>query len=329
MSEQVAAVAASVSPTPESVSKSEQVSESTNEISDAELDAAEAEEADAEGNEVKADSDDKSKKKTEKELEKRIKKLKLKVDGKEIEEELDLDNDEDLVRHLQMAKMGQKRAQEKAELENEFRKFFKALQDDPLALLAQEFQMNPDDLIQSYIDKQMEIAKKTPEQIEREKMEAELKALKEERSREKEELEKKELERLQQQEFERYDMLMEQALAKNNIPKNEYYIKKIADFMLVGIEKGFDVTPEDVIPLVKEELNTDVQKLIQLLPEEDIEALLGEQVINKLRKRRLAKAQEAKKMTSKPKIEDTGKDSKGSSDDKPRDKVSYKDFFKM
>src|SRR5690348_18207496 len=43
---------------------------------------------------------------------KRIKKLKLKVDGKEYDEEIDLDNDEELVRHLQMSKMGQKRAQE-------------------------------------------------------------------------------------------------------------------------------------------------------------------------------------------------------------------------
>lgn len=264
-------------------------------------------------------------KKAEKELEKRLKKLKLKVDGKEIEEELDLDNDEELVRHLQMAKMGQKRAQEKAELEKQVRAFFEAFEKDPFAAM-QELGKDPNQVIDDYINKQMENAKKSPEQLQREQLEAELQRMKTEREREREELKSKELERLQQQEFERYDMLMEQALTKSDLPKTPYIVKKIADYMLIGLEAGHDVSPEDVIPLVREEMHGDLKEMFNSLPEEVIEGLLGEQVLNKLRKRRVAKSQEAQKALGKAPIQDTGKTSKGQ-ENKSKEKVSFKQFF--
>lgn len=290
-----------------------------------ELDAEESSEEEEQSEEEKKQAK-KKEEKAKKELERRIKKLKLKVDGKEIEEEIDLDDEERLVRELQMAKMGQKRAQEKAELENEFRKFFQALQEDPLSLLAQEFQIQPDKLIQDYIDKQLELAKKTPEQLERERMEAELKALKEEREREKIEAQKRELERLTQQEFERMDVLFDQALAKSDIPRSPLYVKKMADYMIQAAEKGYDLSPEDVIPLVREEIHNDIQEMFKVLPEEAIEQLLGEQVLNKLRKRRIAKAKEAQTKVAKPKIEDSGKNAKDMTN-KPKEKINFKDFF--
>lgn len=311
-----AAPAANSFPTPEN-----QPALESQESSEAELDAAEEK--------AVSEAEEKAKKvpsKTEKEIEKRIKKLKLKVDGKEIEEELDLDDEEGLVRHLQMSKMGQKRAQEKAQLEKELEGFFGELQRDPLSLLSKEMGMDVNQLIQSYIDQQLEQAQKSPEQIEKEKLENELKALRTEREKEKETLKSKELERLQQQEYERYDMLMEKALTASSLPKSPYVVKKIADYMLIGLEAGHDVTPEDVIPLVEQELNTDLQELFQSLPEDRIEALLGEQVLNKLRKRRISKAKEAQAAVAKPAINDTGK----SNEVKPKaegEKKSFKQFF--
>lgn len=319
MSEQVTPSAAPVEAAPMNVENQE--SKESLESQEAEVDASEEAEA-----KEKEEAPAKKQTKTEKEIEKRIKKLKLKVDGKEIEEELDLDNEEELIRHLQMSKMGQKRAQEKAQLEKELQSFFGELQRDPLSLLAKEMGMDVNQLIQSYIDQQLEQAQKSPEQIEREKLESELKALRDEREKEKETLKTRELERLQQQEFERYDMLMDKALSASTLPKSPYVVKKLADYMLVGLEAGYDVTPEDVIPLVEQELNTDLQELFQSLPEDRIEGLLGEQVLNKLRKRRISKAKEAQAAVAKPAIADTGK----SNEPKPKeskDKKSFKDFF--
>ena len=186
--------------------------------------------------------------------------------------------------------------------------------------------MNPDQLIEHYINEQLEQSKKSPEQLERERMENELRALKEEREREKEEHNKRELERLEQQEFERYDMLMEQAFAKADLPKSPYMVKKVADYMLVALNNGVDVTPDDVIPLVREEMHNDMKEMFNVMPEELIESLLGDGVINKLRKRRVAKAQESKKAVAKPAVQDTGKDSKTETK-KEGEKISFKSFF--
>ena len=287
-----------------------------------------------EGEELEASEEEESKdpkaakkdpKKT-KELEKRIKKLKLKVDGQEIDEDFDLDDEERLVRELQMSKMGQKRAQEKAQLEKEISKFMEALQKDPLSLLQAELGMNTDQIIEEYINKQIEQAKKSPEQIEREKLEAELKQIRDEREREKQTAKEHELARLQQQEFERYDMLMDQALTKSNLPRNPLYVKKIADYMLAAVEAGYDVTPEDVIPLVQQELQDDLSEMFKVLPEEMIEKMLGDQVLNKLRKRRVQKAADAQKAVSKPSLQDTGKSSKTETKEEGK-KVSFKQFF--
>lgn len=294
----------------------------------ADIEASEGENSEESGqNEGSEAKPVKKEEKKAKEIEKRIKKLKLKVDNKEYEEEIDLDDDEALIRHLQLGKMGQKRAQEKAELEKQFQQFFTALQQDPLSLLSQDFGMDTNKMIDDYINKQMEQAKKSPEQLERERLEVELHRLRQERESEKEVSKAKELERLQNQAFQQYDMQMEQALSKTDLPKTPYTVKKIADYMLVALEAGHDVSPEDVIPLVREEMHSDLKEMFNSLPEDQVEALLGEQVLNKLRKRRVAKAQEAQKVVGKnSQIPDTGKSVKGL-EKKPGEKKTFKDFF--
>ena len=320
----VAAESAAQSENTENMQDSAELSAEEQEA-EADLDSSEEE---VPAKDAKSDKkDDKAKKKAEKEVEKRLKKLKLKVDGKEIEEELDLDDEERLVKELQMAKMGQKRAQEKAQLEKEVNAFLQALKNDPMAILAQQLGLDPAEVIDKYINNEMEKAKKSPEQLEKERMEAELKALKEEREREKEELKQKELTRLQEQAYIQYDTQMEQTLAKSDLPKTPYVVKKMADYMIVALDAGKNVSPDDVVDIVREELHSDLQQMFSSLPEEKIEELLGEQVLNKLRKRRVAKAQAAQKAIPQNTIKDTGKVAKA--EGKAVEKQSFKDFFKI
>jgi hypothetical protein len=96
--------------------------------------------------------------------------------------------------------------------------------------------------------------------------------------------------------------------------------------MLVALEAGHDVTPDDVVDVVREEMNSDLKEMFASLDEETIEGLLGEQVINKLRKRRVAKAQAAQKALG-TKVVETGNSVK--TDETPKEKLSYKDFFKV
>lgn len=330
MSDVVSSAPAAATPAPTTATAAPvESAELSNEALESEELAAEGEESEGEelDSKEKQTKEAKPTKKEQKEIEKRIKKLKLKVDGKEFEEEIDLDNDEELTRHLQMSKMAQKRAQEKAQLDKELKAFFAAMEEDPFSVLSKEMGMDVEAQIQKYIDKQIENAKKSPEQIEREKMEQELKALKAEREREKAEADARQKELLIQQQYEHYDIQMEQALNKSSIPKTPYVVKKMADYMIVAVENGYDLSPEQAVQLVQEEMDSDLKEMFGSLPEDRIESLLGDQVLNKLRKRRLAKAKEAQAAVTKPQIQDTGRNAKSESD-KPKQKISFKEFFK-
>jgi hypothetical protein len=313
--------AAAVAPVVNTPATSAETGDSSQE--NAELDAAEA----AEEGEVVAEPAKTTKldPKKAKENEKRLKKLKLKVDGKEIEEEIDLDDEDRLIRELQMSKMGQKRAQQHADLEKQVRAFFTDFGKDPFHAMSQ-LGMKPEEVIDQYINKQMENAKKTPEQLRAEQLEQELQRIKFERDNEKKESEKREFDRLQEQAFKQYDVQMEQSLAKSDLPKTPYTVKKIADYMLAALQAGKDVSPDDVIPLVREEMHNDLKEMFASLPEDAVEQLIGEQMLNKLRKKRVAKAQAAQQAIGKAPIKDTGISGK-SQEKKSGEKKSFKDFF--
>ena len=283
------------------------------------------------GQEAKTVADidaDKSLSKTEKkEAKKELKKLKLKVDGKEIEEEFDPSDDEYLTRQLQLAKMGQKRAQEYSSLEKEVKQFIEDLRKNPRKVLQDpNIGIDVKQLAAQIIEEEIENSKKSPEQLAKEQLEKELKSLKDEREKEKETFKKQELERLQQQEYERYDMLMTQALEKSDLPKSPYTVKKIAEYMIMGLNEGIDITPQDVLPLVKDEMQNDLKEMFAVMPEDVIEQLIGKDVIGRIRKKNLARAKEAPQ-TAKS-IKDTGKLTEAKeSNDGP--KQSFKDFFKI
>jgi hypothetical protein len=273
-----------------------------------------------------------AKEKVTKEIAKKLKKFKIKVDGREYDEELPFELDDTpenrkyMERQAQMAKMGSKRAQEKADLEKQVQEFINELKKNPRKILeSKELGLDMNKFVEEYINEQIANSKKSPHEIEKERLEAELRTMKEEREKEKQELQQKEFERLQEQEFERYDMLMSKALEATDLPKSPYVVKKMADYMLLGLQQGLNVTPEDVLPLVREEIQNDISEMFNVMPEEVIEKILGDGVVNKLRKRRIAKAQ-VPPTPLKSAVKDTGK-TKGSEAASAAKPESYKKFF--
>lgn len=259
----------------------------------------------------------------------RLRSLRLKVDGREIDEDLPFEIPDDpeaveyMKRHLQMSRMGTKRAQEYAQLEKEIRQLITEGTKNPRKLL-KELSIDERELARQIIEQEIENAQKSPEQLEKERIEEELRSLKEEREQEKQNFEKKEFERLQEQAYEKYDQQMTAALESSNLPKEPYVVKKIADYMLVALQEGYDVSAEDVIPLVKQELEKDIQTLINAMPDEALEQFLGKQRLANFRKKNLAKAKEAVAVSSAKAVRDTG----GKTTVKePEKKLSYKDFF--
>lgn len=254
------------------------------------------------------------------------KKLKLKFDGKEEDLEFDPNDDDYLTKQFQLAKMGHKSAQELSTIRKQVDEFITELKKNPRKVLSDpNIGIDIKQLAAQVIEEEIENSRKSPEQIEFERTQAELKALKEEREKEKAEFNKKELERIQNQEYERYDMLMTQALEKSELPKSPYIIKKMADYMLLGLENNVDVNPMDIIPLVRDEMQNDLKEMFAVMPDEVIEALVGKDVINRIRKKNLAKAKAQPPVSSKSGIKDVG--AKTSKEEDNVKKTDMKTFF--
>jgi len=252
--------------------------------------------------------------KTEKvEAKKMLRSLKVKYNGREYDEALPFDIPDtpesiDYMRkQIQMAKLAQGKSQEFSKLQSDAIKFIDELKKNPRKVLSDpNIGVDLKKLAVEMIEEEIENSKKSPDQLQREKLEIELKALKEERDNEKEESKKRDFERIQGEQYERYDMLMTQALEKSNLPKSPYIVKKMADYMLMGISKGMDVTPEDVLPIVREEMHNDLKEMFAVMPEEVIEQLVGKDTLNKIRRKNLQKAKATTTPAAKPKINDVG-----------------------
>lgn len=263
----------------------------------------------------------------------RIRKLKLKVDGQEFEEDLPFDLDDNpeaveyMTRQLQLSKAAQKRMAESSQLQKEVKYFLEELRKNPKKVLADpSIGIDVKQLAAQIIEEEIANSQKSPEQLEKERLEGELKSLQEEREREREEAREKEFSRLQEIEYERYDTLISKAIETSDLPKSPYVVKKIADYMLLGLNEGIDVTPEDVLPLVRDEIQNDLREMFAVMPDEVIEKIVGKDVFNRVRKKNVAKAKSAPQPV-KSAIKDTGASTKGAANSSDAQKKTFRDFF--
>lgn len=232
---------------------------------------------------------------------KRIKSLMLKVDGAEVNEPLPFEMDdtpenrEYMTRQLQMAKMGTKRGQEAADLRKQvdgIRDYLGQAKGNKTQLrkLIKELGGDEKELAAMIIEEEIANSQKSPELLAKEKAEAELKEFKDQREKEKAEFNARELERHQTQEMERYDVLVSQALEKSGLPKKAHSVRRMTDYMLLALENGVDLHPDEVAKIVEQEMHGDIQEIIQALGEDKAESWIGKDILTKIRKKNVAKA---------------------------------------
>lgn len=257
------------------------------------------------------------------------KKLKIKVDGKEEDYEFDPDNEEEIRKTAQFSRAAQKRMSEMAEMKKDVTELIQRLQKDPLSFLADKengLGMDTEDLVRKYVEQRLADAAKSPEQLKAEATERELQRIKSEREQEKTDRERERYEAALQNEIIKYDNMMTQALENSEFKKpSPYLVKKMSDYLILGVENGIDVTPQDILPLVRDEIQSEIRELINSAPEEVIDAMFGKEIFNRMRKKNVAKAKQAPVHASS--VRDTGEKSGKTVEEK--DKISYKQFFKF
>jgi len=283
-----------------------------------------------EGSEEEENSEesDSEKKDLEEEIKSLKKKLKLKVDGVEIEEEIDFDDDERLIKALQKEKAFDSRSQELSSMKKQVTDFVGALKANPAKVLA-DMGLSMDDIAETHIESMIEQAKKSPDQIAKEEMENELRALREEAENAKKMQEDAEMERMRNEHAQQIEVDIKDALGDTEsiLPdSNPWVLRKVAETMLFAMRNGYpDVTAKDVIPLVEDQYRTDLKGLFDVLPEETLEKIIGKNNLDRMRKKRLKKR--PKTATPKQAVKTTS--SKVDNSGKSEDKKSYKDFFSI
>ena len=64
-------------------------------------------------------------------------------------------------------------------------------------------------------------------------------------------------------------------------------------YMAIAVDEGYEPDMGIITNIVRDEINEDIQHLLKVLPVDKVEALIGKDVLNKLRTSRLAGAKKA------------------------------------
>lgn len=288
------------------------------------IDASEASDAELEEIQNSEEATTEEKKEAVAELKKR---MKFRINGREVEKEIDF-NDEDALRELlQKGFAADERFQTASQLEKKMKQFAEALQEDPFEALRAAGH-DPDKLTESYMKKRVEELAKSPEQLQLEKLQKEI----EKERKMREQLENEKLTAEQQKVEAEYSRQLDEeitsALTSSELPKSPYVVKRIAENLMLAIEKGNeDVSVQDVLPIVERQIKQEIQQMFEAMPEDVIEKVLGNNVSNKLRKRRLSGMKKAPDTASG--VKQTGQAELKKSQPKEEAKpVKARDFFK-
>jgi hypothetical protein len=257
-------------------------------------------------------------------------KFKLKVGGKEIEEELDLNDNDSITRYLQKAKAFDQKAEELALTRKETQQLLAALKENPsevLRMLGHDI----DDLAYNHLKQAVEESKKTPEQIEIERIKKENEEFQNKLKGLEEEKQTAETERLRN---EQASIIQNDILSA--LKENKESILSVEDPEIVGdvaramhklmLAGHEDVTVQDVLPIVEERYINKLRKRLELMDDGAVEKALGKTVTERLRKKRIQAAKKAEATTTANQIKETGVT--GKKQEAPVEKKTYKEFFR-
>jgi len=265
---------------------------------------------------------------------KMLRELKIKFNGKDYTESLPFEiednqaNRDYMTKQLQMSRLAQSKSADFAALQKQAYQLVEDLQKNPRKVLQNpNLGIDVKKLAAEIIEEEFANSQKSPDQLEREKLQQELKALKEDRENEKKTFQEKERERMTTEAANRYDQEFTAAISASDLPKSPYVVKKMAELMSIAVSENLDVSASDVMPLVREQIVNDIKEMFGAMPEDVIESIVGKDIFNKVRKKNIANAKQKQAPTTlKGSVQDIGA-KKAPAPAKPADKISYRKFF--
>lgn len=254
--------------------------------------------------------------------------MKFKVNGRDVERDIDLSDEAGLQELLQKGFAADERFQNASALEKKMKEFAALMQSDPMqALIAAGH--DPDKMTEAYMKKRVEELSKSPEQLQIEKLQKEI----ERERKHREGLEQEKLTAEQQKIEVEYSRQLDEeitsALSTSDLPKSPYVVKRIAENLMLGIEQGNeDISVQDVLPIVERQIKDEIRQMFEAMPEDVIEKTLGNDISNKLRKRRLASMKKPPEGANSVKQTGQSEMNKAKAKEEPAKPAKAKDFFK-
>lgn len=261
--------------------------------------------------------------------------FKVKIDGQEVEL-----SETELKKYASLGKSAQKRFEEAAVIrkENEAIKkdiqtFFEMLKNDPLSILGDEsLSLDKRKIAEMIMNEEIEKSKKSPEQVEKESLQKQLEAAQKKIKEAEDGKKREEWERLQNEAATSIERDIMDALDTKELPKSPYVINRMVSMLHIAAQNKINLSAKDVLPIVKKQIMDDFKGLSGLLPEDQLEAILGEDKVKALRKRYLQKVKSSQQVTTSAKdVKSTGGDvqsAKSANRDGAKKAVNARDFFK-
>lgn len=216
---------------------------------------------------------------------------KLKVNEKEYE--VDSSNTDQIKQLVQKGLSAQQRYTEAAAIRNQAQSFINALKNDPVKVLTHpSLGLNFRDVAEKYLYQQLQHDNMSDEEKQQHAEKEELEKYRAEELERKRSDEQKKLEKLKEEYRENYQQQFIEALKESNIPKNDWSIKRMADYMREAIRRGAkNITPKQIAPLVKQDWENAQRELLSSLDGDDLINMLGKETAEKIRKHQIAQAQ--------------------------------------
>lgn len=252
---------------------------------------------------------------------------KVKVDGEEVEV-----TEDELLRGYQMRKASDKRFAEANQARKQAEEFVRLLKTDPTKVLSHpSIGHDVKKLAEDYLLQEMEKEMMTPEQKQLQEYQQKLAAYEAQEKKAREQYENQQKEAIRQRYQEDYNKQIVDALESSGLPKTEHTVKRMIHYMANALEKGYELTANDVVGLVRNDYIEDTKSLYSGLDGDALIKILGDGVAKKLRKHEL---NQFKKQGKQPPVQNqsssprsTGKEPQKLSKDDWRKEIERKAGF--
>lgn len=254
------------------------------------------------------------------------KRMKFKINGKDVEREIDFGDENAIQELLQKGFASDERFQSASAMEKQMRQYAQMIQANPIEALRAAGH-DPDKLTEEYMKRRVEELSKSPEQLKLEQLQRDLESERNARQQMENEKLTAEQQRVESEYSRQLDDEITTGLSSSELPKSPYVVKRIAEYLMQGINSGNeDITVADVLPIVEKNIKEEIRQMFEAMPEDVIERTLGTNVSKKLRNNRVKKAKAAPANTE---VQATGRSetNKAKAEEEPTKKQKAKDFF--